>query len=184
MHRTALPLAIAAVSLAITVASSAFAAAAADESQTAAVIGLRAATVQFQELSAAQAAGYDQLKDAAGIACIDKADAGGMGIHYVKGELVGDGLIDALRPEAVIYEPQPDGYMQLVGVEYVVMKSAWDASHSSPPSLFGTDFIQVGADNRYGLPPFYELHAWVWQHNQSGTFSDWNPRVSCADAPA
>ncbi len=33
---------------------------------------------------------------------------------------------------------------------------------------------------RYGLPPFYELHAWIWKRNPSGTFSDWNPRVSCS----
>jgi hypothetical protein len=33
--------------------------------------------------------------------------------------------------------------------------------------------------NRYGLPAFWELHAWVWRHNPNGLFDDWNPRVSC-----
>ncbi|MBV9326757.1 MAG: hypothetical protein JO352_23605 [Chloroflexi bacterium] len=35
------------------------------------------------------------------------------------------------------------------------------------------------ADNRYGLPPFYSLHAWIWRDNPAGMFSMWNPDVSC-----
>ena len=33
--------------------------------------------------------------------------------------------------------------------------------------------------NRFGLPNFYELHYWLYKSNPSGTFSDWNPTVSC-----
>jgi hypothetical protein len=33
--------------------------------------------------------------------------------------------------------------------------------------------------NRYGLPPFYSLHAWIWKPNPSGILTPWNPRVSC-----
>ena len=51
--------------------------------------------------------------------------------------------------------------------------------HTLPPSLFGQEFELVATPNRYGLPPFYELHAWLWKHNPSGMFNDWNPRVSC-----
>jgi hypothetical protein len=36
------------------------------------------------------------------------------------------------------------------------------------------------ADNRFGLPAFYSLHAWVWKHNPRGTFEPWNPAVRCA----
>jgi len=35
--------------------------------------------------------------------------------------------------------------------------------------------------NRYGLPPFYSLHAWIWKPNPSGLLFAWNPRVSCED---
>jgi hypothetical protein len=49
-----------------------------------------------------------------------------------------------------------------------------------PPSLFGEDFHATAAGNRYGLPPFYALHAWVWRHTMM--FADWNPTVSCANA--
>jgi hypothetical protein len=140
----------------------------------------RDATEQFRHLSVAQAAGYGILHDAAGIACIDKPGSGGMGVHYVSGALVSDAVVDARTPEALVYEPQANGRMRLVALEYVVFQSAWDAGHSAPPSLFGQQFELVGAGNRYGLPPFYELHAWAWKHNPSGMFADWNPRVTCA----
>jgi hypothetical protein len=50
-----------------------------------------------------------------------------------------------------------------------------------PPSLLGQLFHYVGSPNRNGLPAFYELHVWAWKHNPRGMFTDWNPRVSCAD---
>ena len=37
----------------------------------------------------------------------------------------------------------------------------------------------VKAVNRYGVPPFYELHLWLWKHNPGSLFDDWNPRVEC-----
>ena len=39
--------------------------------------------------------------------------------------------------------------------------------------------LMVRAPNRYGVPTFYELHLWVWEHNQNGLFNDWNSKVSC-----
>ena len=146
--------------------------------------GLRAArhgTAPFRHLANAVTAGYGLLRDAAGIACIDNP-AGGMGVHYVKGALVGDGAVNASTPEALVYEPQANGRMRLVAVEYVVFQSDWDAAHAAPPSLFGHTFELVAAGNRYGLPAFYELHAWIWKHNPRGMFDDWNPRVTCAHA--
>jgi hypothetical protein len=147
-----------------------------------------AAAHPHDELAAARAAtaayrfehpGYALLRDAAGIACIDKAGEGGMGVHYVNGDLVGDGRVQATKPDVLVYEPGRDGRERLVALEYVVFQSDWDATHIRPPELFGREFELVPADNRYGLPPFYELHAWVWKHNPSGTFADWNPRVHC-----
>jgi hypothetical protein len=125
------------------------------------------------------AAGYGEFTDAQGIACIDKAGAGGMGIHYVNGDLVGDDAVNPESPEALVYEPTRNGRLRLVAAEYIVFQSAWDATHSSPPSLFGEEFELVESGNRYGIPPFYELHAWLWKHNPSGMFEDWNPQVSC-----
>jgi hypothetical protein len=120
-----------------------------------------------------------QLYDVNGITCIDDP-AGGMGIHFVNGDRLGDPSEIASQPEAVIYEPQKNGKLRLVAVEYVVTKSAWEgAGNTRPPSLYGQDFELVKEGNRYGLPDFYELHAWIWRHNPNGLNEDWNPKVSC-----
>ena len=137
------------------------------------------ATARFLNITAAERAGYEILRDAQQIACIDNPGVGGMGIHYVKGDLVVDPAIDALKPEALVYEPQRNGRLKLVAVEYVVLQSAWDATNTRKPKLFGQEFALVPAGNRYGLPPFYELHAWIWEFNPLGLFDDWNPRVRC-----
>ena len=145
------------------------------------------ATARFHDLDRAKAAGYGLFTDAQGIACIEMAPmpgmaGGAMGIHYVKGALVGDGDVNASTPEAVIYEPEKNGQMRLVALEYVVLKADWDAKHSSPPLLFGQEFNFTPAGNRFGLPPFYSLHTWIWKNNPTGMFSMWNPEVSCAAA--
>jgi hypothetical protein len=138
----------------------------------------RRATAPFHRLDAARAAGYAELADAAGLTCIeDPGGAGAMGVHYVRGALVEDARVDARRPEALLYDlggRRP----RLLGVEYVVLVSAWGEGRE-PPKLFGQRFHLVGAPNRYGLPPFYALPAWIWHHNPSGMFADWNPRVAC-----
>ena len=139
----------------------------------------RAATAGFHRLAAAQAAGHTlEVADLDGITCIaDPNGTGGMGVHFVDPALLLDhGVIDAAHPEAVIYAPTRSG-MRLVAVEYIVFASDWKGTKA--PSLFGQDFEFVPAGNRYGLPDFYELHAWLWDHNKSGMFNDWNPAVVC-----
>jgi hypothetical protein len=137
------------------------------------------ATASYRKLATAKAAGYGLLVDAAGIACIDMPDMGAMGVHYVNGALVGDAVLDPLTPEALVYAPGEHGRSRLVALEYIVFQSAWDAEHSAPPELFGQTFDLTAAGNRFGLPAFYSLHAWVWKHNPAGTFSMWNPNVTC-----
>ena len=143
---------------------------------------VRAATAKFHDFGAAAADNRGELKDAVGISCIDAPGLGAMGIHWVKGGIVGDGAVDALDPEAVIYEPEANGRMRLVAVEYVVFQADWDKNHSSRPSLFGQEFNFTPSPNRFNLQPFYSLHAWLWKHNPSGMFYPWNPNVSCANA--
>jgi hypothetical protein len=136
------------------------------------------ATKKFKRLSVAKKAGYAILKDQQGIACIANPGVGAMGVHYVKGALVGDGKIKATTPEAMVYEPR-HGRLRLVAVEYVVFQAAWDANHTSPPKLFGHEFMLQTAPNRFGLDAFYMLHAWIYKHNPAGKFEPWNPRVHC-----
>jgi hypothetical protein len=149
------------------------AALAAGQGQLAAV---RASTERFHSVATAESAGYGVFYQ-----CTDHATDGAMGQHYVNGALVGDPAIDPLRPEALVYEPKRGGGLRLVGVEYVVFQDAWDATHDAAPALFGRTFSLIEEGNRYGLPAFYELHAWIWRSNPSGIFMDWNPKVSCGD---
>lgn len=141
---------------------------------------VRDATAAFFDVDEAIEQGWSiELADLAGITCIDSPD-GAMGVHYVNGTLVSDAEIDELMPEALVYEPQPDGDLHLVAVEYVVIADAWhDAHRKQPPKLFGQKFTLVPAGNRYGLPDFYELHLWAWETNPAGLFQDWNPDVTC-----
>ncbi|MBM2620314.1 hypothetical protein JIG36_32855 [Actinoplanes sp. LDG1-06] len=141
---------------------------------------LKQSTARYQHVAVAEKAGYGKFLDVKGIACIDMPGMGAMGVHYVNGDLVGDGRIRARSPEAMVYEPDRSGKLRLVAVEYVVIKKAWtDAGHHKPPKLYGHRFNYTASPNRYGLPPFYSLHVWVWKHNPAGTFTMWNPRVHC-----
>ena len=106
--------------------------------------------------------------------CMDSPE-GGMGFHYVNTDLL-DAELDVRRPEALMYEPGPDGQLRLVGLEYVVPQGDWTSPN--PPRLFGRDFTP----NQFGL---WALHVWIWKHNpdtENGIFADWNPNVSCANA--
>ena len=162
---------------AVVLAAAGFAVAADGHSQTTVV---KEATKAFHhDVGAAEAAGYGRFLDAAGIACIESA-AGGMGVHYVKGALVGDAVLDPAEPEALVYQPQVDGKLKLVAVEYIVFKSAWEnAGHLGRPSLFGREFDFTDAPNRYGIPPFYALHAWIFKGNPAGHLEPYNPQVDC-----
>jgi hypothetical protein len=139
---------------------------------------VRRATQGFHDVDAATAVGY-----AAFLGCVSGPQSGAMGIHYVKGDLVGDGQVDASKPEALMYEVK-GGKLHLVGVEFVVLAEAWDKANQAPPVLGGQVFHYTGSPNRYRLPAFYALHVWAWKRNPAGTFADWNPTVSCEGATA
>jgi len=102
-----------------------------------------------------------------------------MGLHFVNGDLVNAGVIDATHPQIVIYEPMPDGRLRLIGADYLVLADAWNATHMEPPQLIGQLFHLFETPNRFGLPAFYTLHVWAWKENPSGAFVNWHPNVSC-----
>src|SRR4029079_15085543 len=102
---------------------------------------VRAATARYHSLSVAMAHKYGILKDKNGVACIANPGVGAMGVHYVNGDLVGTTEVNPLKPEALVYEPQKNGQLRLVAVEYVTFKTQWDATHKAPPKLFGQTFM-------------------------------------------
>jgi hypothetical protein len=135
------------------------------------------ATARFHDLDKAREAGYTvRVAELSGKTCIVQPGQGAMGVHMLNPSLL-DGNIDAEQPELLVYEPRADGTLKLVALEYLVFQSAW--AGADPPSLFGQEFDFVGTPNRYGLPPFYALHAWIWKPNPSGTLFAWNPNVEC-----
>jgi hypothetical protein len=135
------------------------------------------ATARFHDLDTAIAAGYSfRLPELSGNTCITEPGVGGMGVHQVNMSLL-DGTIDATAPEALVYEPRNDGSLKLVALEYVVFQADWKGS--SPPELFGKEFVLIPSPNRFGLPAFYALHAWLWKPNPSGLLATWNPNVTC-----
>jgi len=166
--------------IAVTVlAIAGYAAASNERSETAAAT---AATARFHDLGAAQEAGYAiHVAELSGATCIAQAGEGAMGDHFANGSLLLDGgVIDAEKPEALVYEQRNNGTYKLVALEYIVFQADWEAAgNTSPPRLFGRSLDFVGSPNRFGLPPFYALHAWIWKPNPSGLLYAWNPNVSC-----
>jgi len=135
---------------------------------------VRESTERFRDVAAAEAEGYALM-----FGCVTGPDAGAMGLHYVNLSLVGDGELDAAHPEIVIYEPQPDGRLKLVGADFLVFADAWNATHPATPQLMGQLLHLFESPNRFGLPAFYTLHVWAWKENPNGTFVNWHPNVRC-----
>jgi len=133
------------------------------------VAQVQSATAQFQSFATAQHAGYTNQFPAG---CAQSTD-GAQGFHYLNDSLVDD-KVELLRPELVMYEPQADGSMQLIGVDYVVPFDAWKLA--TPPTLLGMPFMR---NEPLGV---WALHIWAWRSNPSGMFAMWNPQASCKDA--
>lgn len=131
---------------------------------------LRQATAAFHQFDVASNAGWSTQITG----CMTDPTLGGMGYHYGKVGLI-DGSVRVEEPELLLYEPEKNGKLRLVGVEYIIPYS-FHARSAAPPVLFGQRFAQVDAFQLWGL------HAWVWEDNPSGMFAPWNPRVTCANA--
>jgi len=132
---------------------------------------LRQVTAAFHDFDAASDAGWS-----AQITACMESPAGGMGFHYGNVGLI-DGTARVDQPELLLYEPESNGRLRLVAVEYIIPYT-FHSRDAAPPVLFGQEFQQVDAFQLWGL------HAWVWKNNPSGTFAAWNPQVNCANASA
>ena len=129
---------------------------------------LRAATARFHRIDVAQAAGYDNQFPAG---CFTSA-AGAMGFHFLNGTKLG--TLNVTEPQLLLYEPQKNGTMKLVGVEFILPGADTD----TPPVLFGQ---VLHYNHTFGV---WALHVWAWETNPQGIYADWNPQVTCAHASA
>ena len=143
---------------------------------------VRRVTARFHRVEEALEAGYELgWVNGSGVRiitnCVSSPTAGAMGYHYFNAELMADNAVDTLEPEALVYAPAADGGLKLVAVEWVVRgPDSNPPGVSEPPSVLGMEMhILVPPPG----PAFYLMHAWVWGHNPSGMFADWNPEVSC-----
>jgi hypothetical protein len=129
---------------------------------------VRTANDRFQDVRAAVAEDYVP------VGCFGNINGGAMGVRYVNAGYLRDEAVDLKRPQALLYDPQPDGSMMLLGVQYMAA--------AGPANLEGQPFAFIGKPNVYDLEPFYELTVWAWKSNPQGAFADINPRVSCSRA--
>jgi hypothetical protein len=145
----------------------------------------QSATARYHDLQDAVEDGYSLLPATtttstvvATNGCAASAQGlGAMGVHYLKAGQP-DATVDAQAPEVLVYEPQANGRMKLVALEYVA------AGPPNPaPSLFGQEFMLTNLAP-YGAPGanVWTLHAWIWAPNPSGLLMPWNPRVTCENA--
>ena len=138
---------------------------------------VRAATARFKDINVATSEGWVQATP-----CVSGPDTGAMGVHFVMPSRINNFVLQADKPQALIYEPLPGGEFRLVGVEFIVLAGVWQGQPTgatSTPALEGDLLNYIGAPNRYGLPAFYEMHVWAWEDNPKGSFADWNTHVTC-----
>ena len=125
----------------------------------------RAATAKYHDVGKALADGFSNTQQ-----CVEVPGLGAMGIHFVNFERVANPNVNVTEPEALLYVPDEEGELRLVGVEYIVRAQP----NSSAPTLFEREFDFDGQRNQWAL------HVWLWRHNPSGMFAPFNPKLSCS----
>ena len=163
---------------------------------------IRGATERFRDITVAVAEGYIRdpfdLCDTAAMMG-RPASLGAMGVHYVRPDRLGitappsprvDGIgthTDFRTPGILIYEPQPDGSMELVAVENLVFQRAWrETGRSAPPTFHGVPYDTMAddpataTDEAHMFEPHFDRHVWIYRDNPNGVFAPFNPAVTCA----
>ena len=101
-----------------------------------------------------------------------------MGYHYTNLGLL-DETFELKKPEILLYVPNAQGKLKLVGVEYAVPGTP----ESTPPEGFDGDEDQW-AYNPHVAGGAWTLHAWVVLENPDGVFAPLNPNVPASDPSA
>jgi hypothetical protein len=123
---------------------------------------------KYKDVSVAEKDGYIPASP-----CEALPDVGAMGVHYLHPGTASDLVLDPSKPEVLLYVPTEDG-LQLTGVEYFVADTG-----QARPSIVGQSFDGPMPGHNPQMPVHYDLHVWLFKHNNSGLFAQWNPRVKC-----
>ena len=151
--------------------------AAADEASALATI--REATSRCKDVNVALAEGFIAPPP---VECVAAADLGlppalgAMGIHYINPAMLKmtateprvDGMsthTDFLKPSILLYEPQTDGSLVLVGFKNLVFQKAWKEAGNDAPSSFSgrtwdamADDETARADEAHAFEPHFDQH--------------------------
>lgn len=149
----------------------------------------------FKDVSYALSQGYIQASP-----CEEHPTLGAMGHHYVKpsllgltapvnGRINGTGTYTGVNPPPILlYIPDGDGGLRLAGIELLVFAEAWNAANNHPPMYRGREYNYMAddpataQDEAHNFMPHFDLHIWLFDHNPSGLYAQWNPALSCSTA--
>lgn len=149
----------------------------------------------FKSVAYAESQGYRQASG-----CETHPTLGAMGHHYVNPSLLGltapvNGRVNGTGtytgtnpPPILLYVPDGQGGLKLAGIEMLVFAEAWHAEHKQPPKYRGREYNYMAdnpntpQDEAHQFMPHYDLHIWLFEHNPSGLYAQWNPALSCSTA--
>jgi hypothetical protein len=147
----------------------------------------------YKSVAYAESQGYRRTSP-----CEVHPTLGAMGHHYanprllgltapVNGRVNGTGTYTEANPPAILlYAPDGKGGLKLVGIELLVFAEAWHAENKQPPKFRGREYNYMAddpatpQDEAHGFMPHYDLHIWLFEHNPSGLYAQWNPALSCS----
>jgi len=95
-----------------------------------------------------------------------------MGHHYLN-PVLADGTFQIDHPEIILYVPDGNGVMQMVGIEYSIVP-ADPENPSSPPEGFTGDLDEWHFNEIVGQ---WQLHVWTIMENPDGLFASFNPAI-------
>ena len=163
------------------------------------IAAVREAAEKYRDVNLALEEGF--IPDPSGH-CVSAAmeglpvEWGAMGIHYLNPAVLkitaseprvdGQGThTDFMKPAILLYEPQADGSLELVGVENLVFQKAWIAAGNSEPPYFAgrvwdamVDNPATVGDEAHKFEPHYDQHVW-FRENPAGNLMPFNPNVTC-----
>ncbi len=132
---------------------------------------LRAAVEKYKDPIKAAHDGYFST-----LVCVEYTE-GGMGVHFINPRQMGP-VPDPMKPQILLYIPDGDK-LRLAAVEWFIPLAT---GVKGRPKLFGQDFHGPMSGHEPAMPKelhHYDLHAWLFDDNPAGLFSDTNPNVKC-----